>query len=98
MIANCASLESIPDLHSYLRVFNISHCESLRRIPDLPRDLESFSVTNCHTLVAIPDLPPHLVIFDMTHVNDALQQYKAKTVHGIIGADILMKGKGIIDY
>lgn len=39
-----------------------------------------------------------LVIFNMEHVNTALQQYKAKPVHGIIGADILMKGKGIIDY
>lgn len=40
----------------------------------------------------------HLVIFDMTHVNFALQQYKAKPVHGIIGADILLEGKAIIDY
>ncbi|WP_284652673.1 retropepsin-like aspartic protease [Flavobacterium terrisoli] len=40
----------------------------------------------------------HLVIFDMTHVNDALKQYKAKRVDGIIGADILLEGKGIIDY
>ena len=39
-----------------------------------------------------------LVIFDLSHVNEALVQYKAKPVHGIIGADILMKGKGIIDY
>ena len=39
-----------------------------------------------------------LVIFDLSHVNEALMQYKAKPVHGIIGADILMKGKGIIDY
>lgn len=39
-----------------------------------------------------------LVIFDMSHVNMALQQYKAKPVHGIIGADILLKGKAIIDY
>lgn len=39
-----------------------------------------------------------LVIFDLSHVNDALVQHKAKPVHGIIGADILMKGKGIIDY
>jgi len=39
-----------------------------------------------------------LVIFDMSHVNEALKQYKAKPVHGIIGADILMKGKAIIDY
>jgi len=39
-----------------------------------------------------------LVIFDLSHVNEALMEYKAKPVHGIIGADILMKGKGIIDY
>lgn len=39
-----------------------------------------------------------LVIFDMSHVNQALQQYNAKAVHGIIGADILLQGKAIIDY
>lgn len=40
----------------------------------------------------------HLVIFDMSHVNEALEQYKAKAVDGIIGADILLEGKAIIDY
>lgn len=40
----------------------------------------------------------NLVIFDLSHVNEALNAYEAKSVHGIIGADILMKGKGIIDY
>ncbi len=40
----------------------------------------------------------NLVIFDLSHVNTALLAHKAKPVHGIIGADILMKGKGIIDY
>jgi predicted aspartyl protease len=39
-----------------------------------------------------------LIIFDLSHVNEALGQYKVKPVHGIIGADVLMKGKGIIDY
>jgi predicted aspartyl protease len=39
-----------------------------------------------------------LVIFDLSHVNEALNYYKVKPVHGIIGADVLMKGKGIIDY
>jgi len=39
-----------------------------------------------------------LIIFDLSHVNEALVEHKAKPVHGIIGADILMKGKGIIDY
>ena len=40
----------------------------------------------------------HLIIFDMTHVNEALLQYRAKPVHGIIGADVLLEGKAIIDY
>ena len=40
----------------------------------------------------------NLVIFDMSHVNAALRQYKARPVHGIIGADILQEGKAIIDY
>ncbi|WP_405565439.1 retropepsin-like aspartic protease [Polaribacter sp. Asnod6-C07] len=40
----------------------------------------------------------HLVLFDLSHVNTALVQHKAKKVHGIIGADILQKGKAFIDY
>jgi len=40
----------------------------------------------------------HVVIFDLSHVNEALQQYKAKPVQGIIGADVLLQGKAIIDY
>ena len=39
-----------------------------------------------------------LVLFDLSHVNSALEQHKAKSVHGIIGADILEKGKAVIDY
>ncbi len=40
----------------------------------------------------------NLVVFDMSHVNEALTLYKTKPVDGIIGADILLSGKGIIDY
>lgn len=40
----------------------------------------------------------HLVLFDLSHVNTALTQHNAKEVHGIIGADILQKGKAFIDY
>ena len=39
-----------------------------------------------------------LVLFDLTHVNAALEQHEARKVHGIIGADVLEKGKAIIDY
>lgn len=40
----------------------------------------------------------NLVLFDLSHVNNALKQHNAKTVHGIIGADILQKGEAIINY
>ena len=39
-----------------------------------------------------------IVIFDLSHVNEALLQQKTKPIQGIIGADVLLKGKGIIDY
>ncbi len=39
-----------------------------------------------------------LVIFDLSHVNQALEDHKAKPVDGIIGADVLLQGKAVIDY
>ena len=39
-----------------------------------------------------------LVLFNLTHVNEGLVNHNADKVDGIIGADILKKGKGIIDY
>ncbi|MNF29643.1 hypothetical protein D3C84_103520 [compost metagenome] len=44
------------------------------------------------------DITFDLVIFDLSHVNEALVQHRSKPVHGIIGADVLMKGKAIVDY
>lgn len=39
-----------------------------------------------------------LILFNLTHVNLGLLKHNADAVDGIIGADILKKGKGIIDY
>lgn len=39
-----------------------------------------------------------IVLFNLTHVNEALENHNANPVDGIIGADILKKGKAIIDY
>ena len=39
-----------------------------------------------------------LVLFNLSHVNMALTNHEAAPVDGIIGADILKKGKCIIDY
>lgn len=39
-----------------------------------------------------------LVLFDLNHVNTALLAHQAEPVDGIIGADILKRGKAVIDY
>lgn len=39
-----------------------------------------------------------LILFNLTHVNNGLINHNANPVDGIIGADILKKGKAIIDY
>ena len=39
-----------------------------------------------------------IVLFDLVHVNEALLAHKAPPVDGIIGADVLKKGKAVIDY
>lgn len=39
-----------------------------------------------------------IVLFDLVHVNQALLSHKAMPVDGIIGADVLKKGKAVIDY
>jgi predicted aspartyl protease len=39
-----------------------------------------------------------LVLFDLIHVNEALISHNALPVDGVIGADVLKKGKAIIDY
>ncbi len=39
-----------------------------------------------------------LILFDLTHVNTALIAHHAEPVDGIIGADVLKRGKAVIDY
>jgi len=39
-----------------------------------------------------------LVLFNLTHINTALKAHNTAPVDGIIGADILKKGKAVIDY
>lgn len=39
-----------------------------------------------------------LILIDLSHINNALVKQNANPIQGIIGADILHKGKAIIDY
>ena len=39
-----------------------------------------------------------IILFNLSHVNNGLIKHNAEPVDGIIGADVLKKGKAIIDY
>ena len=39
-----------------------------------------------------------LILISLQHINNALEKQEVNPVQGIIGADILHKGKAIIDY
>nr|WP_299214865.1 retropepsin-like aspartic protease [uncultured Allomuricauda sp.] len=39
-----------------------------------------------------------IVLFDLVHVNEALTSHNSLPVDGIIGGDVLKKGKAVIDY
>ena len=39
-----------------------------------------------------------MTVINLNHVNEALQKMDAKTVDGIIGADVLWKYQGVIDF
>lgn len=39
-----------------------------------------------------------LILIDLSHINAALEKQGVNPVHGIIGADVLLKGKALIDY
>jgi len=56
------------------------------------------SEKNKFTIGKWKDTKTVLVLFSLTHVNKALTAHNSKPVHGIIGADVLKKGKAIIDY
>ena len=63
--------------------------------------------TNMETLISTKNIiemgkwgkrKQKIVLFDLSHVNEALTTHEALPVDGIIGADLLKKGKAIIDY
>ncbi len=39
-----------------------------------------------------------IVLFDMSFINKTLNEHGIESVSGIIGSDLLKKGKAIIDY
>ncbi len=57
------------------------------------------AISNANTItIGHLVLEETIIVIDLAHINKALKKHKIKTIHGIIGADILLKNKGIIDY
>ena len=40
----------------------------------------------------------NLVVFDMQHIDNAIEIHQGKPIDGILGADLLIKYKAVIDY
>jgi len=57
-----------------------------------------FSEKNVLEIGAWRSKKQKIVLIDLSHVNSALKQHNASQVDGIIGADVLKKSKGVIDY
>jgi predicted aspartyl protease len=60
--------------------------------------LTKIAKNNCLQIGSWKQLSATFILFDLSHVNEALSQQKIKPVDGIIGADVLLNGKAIIDY
>ena len=64
-----------------------------------PSEIDTLISKKNHFTIGKFILKKHpLILLDLSHINNALIKQNAKPVHGIIGADILHKGKAIIDY
>ncbi len=56
------------------------------------------STNNAITIGGWEKKRQRIVLIDLFHVNHALENHDASPIDGIVGADILKKGKAIIDY
>jgi len=62
-------------------------------------EMDTFvSSKNSLTISAWKTKKQKIVLFDLSHVNTALELHDSSPVDGIIGADVLKKAKGVIDY
>lgn len=60
--------------------------------------LTQVSVDNTIQIGAWQKKKMELALFDLSHINSALLKHDANQIHGIIGADVLEKGRSVIDY
>jgi len=80
--------------------FNLSSEESNTKAAGAgATDMDTkISKENCIKIGKWESKKNNLFLFDLSHVNEALINHGSEPVHGVIGADILQKGKAIIDY
>ena len=83
-----------------IEIFNLSTEESEHKASGAgPSEIDTLISKKNNFAIGKFLLKKHpLILIDLSHINNALIKQKAKPVQGIIGADILHKGKAIIDY
>ena len=96
--SSCVGFESVELFLLKAKKSKTKDIEEIESLIQASGMLTQLSIKNHLQLGQWKEEKLNLVIFDLSHVNEALIQHKAKPVHGIIGADILMKGKAIVDY
>ena len=83
-----------------IETFNLSTDESEHKASGAgPTEIDTLiSKKNKFTIGKFTLKKHPLILINLSHINNALIKQNAKPVQGIIGADILHKGKAIIDY
>ncbi len=83
-----------------IETFNLSTEESEHKASGAgPSEIDTLISKKNNFAIGKFTLKKHpLILINLSHINNALVKQKAKPVQGIIGADILHKGKAIIDY
>ncbi len=89
----CVGFESIEKYH-----LNAAHHSNAAASASATNVVTRIAKDNCRQIGSWKQLSATFILFDLSHINEALSQQKIKPVDGIIGADVLLNGKAIIDY
>jgi len=83
-----------------IETFNISSTQSDEKAAGAgSTDIDTRISSNNHLKIGRYKISKvKLVLIDLGPINSALKNHKSTPIHGIIGADVLLKGNAIIDY
>lgn len=94
-----ASNTLIDDKHAGLFKLNVEDSEDVKVTGAGAENMDSkVSKKNSISIGKWSQTKTVIVLFNLMHVNSGLNNFDIEPVDGIIGTDVLKKGKAIIDY